>query len=41
MSRASDVVILDVMLPGLSGFEACRQLAVGPDLDPGVDVDRP
>jgi len=29
---AADVVVLDVMLPGVDGFEVCRQLRRGSDI---------
>ena len=35
-----DAIVLDVMLPGIDGFEACRRLRVGRRLDAGPDADR-
>ena len=35
-----DAIVLDVMLPGIDGFETCRRLRERRRLDAGADADR-
>ena len=43
MARATsyDVIVLDVMLPGIDGFATCGELRTRGRLDAGADADRP
>ena len=36
-----DAIVLDVMLPGMDGFEVCRRLRDGRRLGAGADAHRP
>ena len=40
-STEYDAIVLDVMLPGIDGFEACPPAARGQRLDAGRDADGP
>ena len=35
-----DVIVLDVMLPGIDGFAVCRRLRDARGVDAGADADR-
>ncbi len=38
VDRPPDLVLLDIMMPGLNGFETCRRLREDPDYAPFADI---
>lgn len=37
---AFDLILLDIMMPGLTGFEVCEQLKAAPDTEDGSSSSR-